>query len=110
MDQRLDVVIRRDFLPADLQREIANAGIEGAISVQARQSFDETRWLLQLANEHEFIKGIVGWVPLADANVREHLDGFAGDTKLKGVRHIVQDEPDDQLHSPRRLQSRRVGA
>ena len=66
-------VIRRDFLPADLQIEIGNVGIDGAISVQARQTLDETRWLLDLAEQNKFIKGVVGWVPLAAPDVRSTL-------------------------------------
>jgi L-fuconolactonase len=89
--------IRRDFLPADLEAEIRAAGVDGAISVQARQSLDETRWLLELAHEHEFIRGVVGWAPLCEPAVREHLDELASEPTLKGIRHIVQDEPDDHF-------------
>jgi len=90
-------VLRRDFLPADLQREIEAAAIDGVVSVHARQTLEETRWLLDLAEEHEFIKGVVGWVPLADPDVREQLDSLARQPSLKGVRHVVQDEPDDNF-------------
>jgi L-fuconolactonase len=69
--------IRRDFLPADLKRELDKAGFDGAISVQARQTLEETNWLLELADERDFLKGVVGWVPLADANMRKTLDGLA---------------------------------
>jgi len=57
-------VIRRDFLPSDLEKEIRAAGIDGVISVQARQTLEETRWLLAMAAQNDFIKGVVGWVPL----------------------------------------------
>jgi L-fuconolactonase len=57
--------IQRDFLPSDLEGEIRDAGVDGVISVQARQSLEETRWLLELAKENDFIQGVVGWVPLA---------------------------------------------
>ena len=89
--------IRRDFLPADLEPEIRAAGIDGVVSVQARQTLDETRWLLELANEHEFIKGVVGWVALAEPDVRDQLSALAGEPKLNGIRHIVQGEPDDNF-------------
>ena len=59
-------VIRRDFLPADLQPALRQAGVTGVVSIQARQSLAETRWLLELADHHDFIRGVVGWVPLAD--------------------------------------------
>src|SRR5262245_43189750 len=90
-------VIRRDFLPADLEGEIGKVGIGGAISVQARQSLDETRWLLDLAEQNEFIQGVVGWVPLAAPDVRKHLDELSHRPLLKGIRHVVQDEPDDRF-------------
>ena len=90
-------VLRRDFLPVDLQPEIESAGIDGVVSVHARQTLEETRWLLNLADEHAFIKGVVGWVPLAEVDVREQLDSLARVPKLKGVRHVVQDEPDDDF-------------
>jgi L-fuconolactonase len=90
-------VIRREFLPADLEAEIRAVGVDGVVSVQVRQTVDETRWLLELANEHDFINGVVGWVPLVDPGVRAQLEEFSKDSKLKGIRHIVQDEPDDNF-------------
>ncbi|QEG36684.1 amidohydrolase family protein [Bythopirellula goksoeyrii] len=89
--------IRRDFLPKDLQPQIQAAGIEGVISVQARQSLTETKWLLQLADENEFIRGVVGWVPLVTPIVGETLQQLATNPKLRAVRHVVQDEPDDDF-------------
>ena len=85
--------IRRDFLPSDLKREITGAGIDGVISVQACQSIEETEWLLDLADENEFIFAVVGWAPLLDPNVPEALDKLAARPKLRGIRHIVQGEP-----------------
>jgi L-fuconolactonase len=89
-------VLRRDFLPPDLHVEIAGTGVQGVISVQARQSIRETNWLLDLAERHDFIRGIVGWAPLIDADLRRHLDGWDGRPKLLGLRHVLQDEPDDR--------------
>ena len=90
-------LLRRDFLPHDLEREIKEVGIDGVIAVQARQSLAETRWLCELAAEHPFVKGIVGWVPLTDPEVKEHLGTLAHCHTLKAIRHVVQDEPDDQF-------------
>jgi L-fuconolactonase len=87
--------IRQDFLPSDLEQELRKVGIDGVVSVQARQSVEETNWLLLLAEEHDFIKGVVGWVPLADPNVRAYLEVLSGNKKLKAIRHVVQAEPDD---------------
>jgi L-fuconolactonase len=89
--------LRRDFLPGHLKAEIAAAGIDGVVSVQARQSVRETEWLLSLADAEPFIKGVVGWVPLARTDVRSTLAKLAANPKLRGVRHVVQDEPDDRF-------------
>ncbi len=89
--------LRRDFLPEHLRAEIAAAGIDGVVSVQARQSVRETEWLLSLADGNDFIKGVVGWVPLAQADVGDTLSKFAANPKLRAVRHVVQDEPDDRF-------------
>jgi L-fuconolactonase len=89
--------LRRDFLPGDLEPELATAGFDGSIVVQARQTFEETRWLLDLAASSSFILGVVGWVDLRSATVRAHLEEFAGNPKLLGIRHIVQSEPDDRF-------------
>ena len=87
-------VIQRDFLPADLVPEIHAAGIDGVISVQARQSTEETAWLLELAGQHEFIRGVVGWVPLVSPQVGGELERFAANPKFRAVRHVVQGELD----------------
>jgi L-fuconolactonase len=89
--------LRRDFLPADLRREMDRARIDACIAVQARQSLEETRWLLELAGEHPFIAGVVGWIDLQADDVVAQLEPFAGHPKLVGVRHIVQGEPDDRF-------------
>jgi L-fuconolactonase len=89
--------LRRDFLPADLQRETGAAGVDAVVSVQARQSLDETRWLLDLAGQNPLIAGVVGWVPLASPALAEDLAQFAAHPKLVGVRHVLQDEPDPRF-------------
>jgi L-fuconolactonase len=90
-------VIRRDFLPADLRSTIKAAGVDGVVSVQARQTLAETEWLLQLAGENNFIKGVVGWVELVSPGVADQLGRYASNAKFKSVRHVVQGEPDDQF-------------
>jgi L-fuconolactonase len=87
--------LRRDFLPADLHKEMIAAGISGSVAVQARQTVEETRWLLELAGQNDFMKGVVGWVPLADPKVGAVIEKFAVNRKLRGVRHVLQDEPDE---------------
>lgn len=87
--------LRRDFLPGDLRPERQRAGFQGSIAVQARQSLEETRWLLELADRDLSIMGVVGWVDLCSTEAHSQLVAFAGNAKLVGVRHIVQSEPDD---------------
>src|SRR5580704_4583289 len=89
--------LRRDFLPADLQYELEWEGFQGSVAVQARQSLQETRWLLELAAQSPFILGVVGWVDLCSPQVREDLHALARNPKLVGIRHIVQSEPDDRF-------------
>ncbi len=89
--------LRRDFLPEDLRTEIASAGVDGVVSVQARQSLIETEWLLGFADQEDFIKGVVGWVELSSPNVSAELERFAANPKLKSIRHVVQGELDDDF-------------
>ncbi len=88
-------VLRRTFTPEDLKVEMDRAEISGSIAVQARQTIEETRFLLKAAATHPFIKGVVGWAPLTEPNVEKHLEELSADKKLRGVRHVLQDEPDE---------------
>jgi L-fuconolactonase len=89
--------IRRDFLPPDLKPLLDAAGLDGSLAVQARQSLEENRFLLALADANPFIKGVVGWVDLRSDRVEDQLAQFAPHPKFVGVRHVVQDEPDDNF-------------
>lgn len=88
------VSIRKNFLPKDLKETLLETGVQGVVSVQARQSLEETDWLLEMAEGHNFIKGIVGWLPLAAENIQQVLEQYSGNPWLKGVRHVVQGESD----------------
>ena len=88
------VELQRDFGPSDLKAEISAVDISAVISVQARQSLEETRALLDIANRNDFVRGVVGWVPFTAANVADTIEQFASSPKLRGVRHILHDEPD----------------
>lgn len=90
-------VLRRDCHPSDLKPDLEAAGFDACIAVQARQTIGETRWLLELADQHPFIAGVVGWVDLRAEDVREQLATFSKNPKLLGVRHVVQAEPDDRF-------------
>jgi len=87
--------IGRDFLPKQLLAETQASQIDGVISVQARQSVAETTWLLEQADGHDWIRGVVGWLPLGELDTRETMALFHDQRKLCGLRHVVQDEPDD---------------
>lgn len=89
--------IRHDFLPADLKPELEANGFDGSVVVQVRQTLEETRWLLDLADQHAAILGVVGWVDLCATNVRSQLQTLTHNPKLVGIRHIVQGEPDNRF-------------
>jgi L-fuconolactonase len=89
--------LKQDFLPENLQPLLAAEGFDGSIAVQARQDLDETQWLLELANQNDFIKGVVGWVDLSSSELPHVLDRLANNLKFVGVRHLLQDEPDDEF-------------
>ena len=88
--------LRRNFLPSDLRAVLRVAGIAGAIAVQARQTAEETEWLLDLANTSSEMLGVVGWAPLATSDLLPTLARWRDRPKLKGLRHVIQDEPDDR--------------
>jgi L-fuconolactonase len=89
--------LKRDFLPEDLRPQLESLGFDGCIAVQACQNLEETRWLLELAEASDFIRGVVGWVDLRSPAVVDQLEELAAHERLVGVRHIVQDEPDDNF-------------
>ena len=87
--------LRRDILPDDLVAVMAAAGMDGAVTVQARQTLEETRWLLGLADGCEAIRGVVGWAPIAGEDFPGVMEEFADRQKLKGLRHVIQGEKDE---------------
>ena len=90
-------ILKRDFLPRDLEPLLSAEGFDGSIAVQARQSLEETRWLLELAEQNTIIKGVVGWVDLCSPALDAQLEEFGRNPRLVGLRHVVQDEPDDEF-------------
>ncbi|MCV9386838.1 amidohydrolase family protein [Reichenbachiella ulvae] len=93
-------VIRRDFLPADLAPLLEEKGVDGCVAVQADQSLDETRFLLNLAEENDWIKAVVGWFDLKAEDLEAQLDHFLDHKKLVGARHILEAEPHGFMSSP----------
>jgi L-fuconolactonase len=90
-------VLKRDFLPQDLKPLLDQQEFDGSIAVQARQSLEETLWLLDLAEQNDCVRGVVGWVDLCSPVLLEQLSALETRKKLVGARHVVQDEPDDQF-------------
>jgi L-fuconolactonase len=89
--------LRLNFLPEELALELNQNGFAGSIAVQARQTLEETRWRLELADRTSTIFAVVGWVDLRAPDARAQLATYAKNPKLVGVRHIVQSKPDDQF-------------
>lgn len=96
MDSSMSL-LQRDYLPDDLESELKLSGVRGTVVVQARQSMEETRWLLELADQYSFIQGVVGWFDLRSPSLKKELDKLAAHPKLVGVRHVIHDEEDDDF-------------
>jgi len=96
--------LQRDFLPADLAAVCREAGVDAALAVQARQTLEETHWLLSLAAENSLgdnlIRGVVGWADIAAEEFADTLPTLTANPLLKGLRHVVQAEPDGFLDAP----------
>jgi L-fuconolactonase len=89
--------IRRDFGPADLRPLLDAAGIDGCVLVQTQHDLEENRWALGLAERHDWIAGVVGWVDLASPDCEGQLERYIAHPKFVGVRHVTQDEPDEDF-------------
>jgi L-fucono-1,5-lactonase len=89
--------LRRDYLPGDLRPLLDAEGVDGSIVVQARQDDDETEWLIELAGEHPFVKGVVGWIDFQAGDVERRLERVGQEACVVGLRHVVQAEPDGFL-------------
>ncbi|PCI53793.1 MAG: amidohydrolase [Alphaproteobacteria bacterium] len=90
-------VLKDDFLPPDLIPHLEKADINSCVAVQARQSDEETRWLIGLAEEYNIICGVVGWIDLCSPDLVSRLKSYEGSTWLRGFRHVLQDEKDDRF-------------
>ena len=87
-------VIRRDFLSDDLQKVFDENGVDACVAVQADQTIEETDFLISLAENNNFIKGVVGWVDLRSESIEEDLLKYKKHDVVKGFRHVVQQEQD----------------
>jgi L-fuconolactonase len=89
--------ICRDYRPEHLKPLIDQAGVDRTIFVQTQHNVEENRWVLEFAKQHTWICGVVGWVDLASPQCEDQVLEFRADPKFVGVRHITQDEPDDNF-------------
>ena len=90
-------VLARNYLPEQLKEEMKKAKVDGTVVVQARQSLNETGWLLSLAKNSPILRGVVGWAPICSETFPQELERLRQEKKLKGLRHVIQDEPDDSF-------------
>lgn len=86
--------IRKNFNPGDAVELFTNHGINACIAVQADSSEDETFFLISLAEQSDFIKGVVGWVDLQAKDIESRLNYFSQFEQIVGFRHVVQSETD----------------
>ena len=93
-------VLKSDYLPEQIEPLLKEKELEGCIAVQANQSEKETEFLLALAEAYSFIKAVVGWVDLCSENIEKRLEHYAQNPYLKGIRHIVQAEPENFVLKP----------
>ena len=89
--------IRRDYLPSDLEPHLRRTGVERTVFVQTQHNIAENRWVLDLAERHDFIAGVVGWVDLTSVQCEDQLLEFKDHAKFVGIRHVTHDEPDDDF-------------
>jgi L-fuconolactonase len=89
--------IRRDYLPQDLRPLLRQTGVDYSIFVQTQHNLAENHWALQLAEQHDFLIGVVGWVDLASEKCEQQLLEFTQHPQFVGIRHVTQDEPDDDF-------------
>jgi L-fuconolactonase len=93
--------IHRDFMPHDLEPTLRACGIGGTVLVQSLPTLGDTDFLLDLADQHSFILGVVGWVDLKAADAASHIARLAAHSKLKSLRPMLQDIPDtDWIDDP----------
>jgi L-fuconolactonase len=97
LDAPTHAPIRRDYLPEHLEPLIRQVGVDRTVFVQTQHNLDENRWVLGLAERHPFIAGVVGWIDLASPDCERQLLEFKAHPKFVGVRHVTQDEPDDDF-------------
>lgn len=90
--------LQKNYLPQDLESTLSRNHVDGCVAIQANTTEVETRFLAELANTHPFIKGVVGWTDLQAVDAEKKLSELSEYPAVKGIRHVVQSEPDDFLY------------
>lgn len=93
IDDRMSM-IRRDFLPEDLHPLLSDNSVDACVAIQADQTLEENDFLVNLSQQHSFIKGVVGWVDFRKEHVKSDLERYSDTKVIKGFRHVVQGEAD----------------
>jgi len=88
-------MLNRTYSIEEIEAARKEIGISAGILVQAANNFEDTDWMLHTASQHEWIKGVVGWLPLMDpdATVKALQNKYGKESYFKGVRHLIHDEP-----------------
>jgi L-fuconolactonase len=95
-----ETVLKNDFLPETLKPVLIDNGIDGCVAVQARQSDEETKWLIELAENNDIVKAVVGWIDLRSSHLSEQLNSYKQNNVLKGFRHVLQGECSEFMLEP----------
>jgi L-fuconolactonase len=88
--------ICRPYGPAELLPHLRNCRFDGTVLVQAAPTLHETEYLLGIADATPFVRGVVGWVDFEEPRDRVHMDRLVQHPKLRGLRPMIQDLPDDR--------------
>ncbi|MFM1795112.1 MAG: hypothetical protein RL642_1497, partial [Bacteroidota bacterium] len=89
-------VIRKNFTPEELEKELLKHKFVGSVVVQAEEKYEENDFLLSIANKHNYIKAIVGWVDLLDVELENKLINLKSTPIIVGFRTIMQGAPDEK--------------
>lgn len=85
----------RTYEYPELEPQLREAGVERTVLVQAADSYEDTEYMLEVADQWAYVAGVVGWVPLLRPDdAAQALDRFRRHTKFRGIRHLIHEEKD----------------
>ena len=106
-------ILNQDYNIEDLNPVIKSVGITAGILVQADDTTEDTDWMFEVANNNDWIKGIVAWLPLLNpiATQQQLINKYLNEELFKGVRHLIHNEPDAKwLLQPQVIESLKLVA